>query len=424
MNNRIIARFRFGWAIFAMILYGTTWRLGTGYSDFPKIPLLEMTIPIWADFIAYGLAISAFLAVALVSLVRRQGSDDFSGIFSTAILINIAAVAWLFFSNQHRLQPWAWLAWLAAVAMIIPDQRRCLGWLRGLAISVYIYSAFTKFDYQFLHTLGQQFLGVFRDWLSLPLDDFDLNTRVLLAAVFPVVELVVGVGLIFQSTRRQAVVLALLMHACLIFLLSPLGLSHKSAVAIWNTYFIWQAIVLFWPRADTDEATGENAISVSTTVAFFATIPKLLLLAAIFLPLTQSVGFFDHWPSWGLYAPSNDRVDVFVDAEGVIDLPESLQSCCTQLAFNDPEFNIIMNRVRIDLWSLRELGVPIYPQQRFQMGVALDISRQLGHANGIVRVVLQSKSNRLDGSRTQQRIDRIKAIRKAAASYRLNANPR
>ena len=63
-----------------------------------------------------------------------------------------------FLLDQHRLQPWAYQSAIYALVFAAIDPRRTRRYLIPLAASVYLYSAAGKFDFQFAHTVGQDFL--------------------------------------------------------------------------------------------------------------------------------------------------------------------------------------------------------------------------------------------------------------------------
>ncbi len=61
--------------------------------------------------------------------------------------------------DQHRLQPWG--IHLALGLLLLTNLERPVArrWVVFLTASIYIYSALSKFDTQFLHTVGQDFLN-------------------------------------------------------------------------------------------------------------------------------------------------------------------------------------------------------------------------------------------------------------------------
>ena len=84
-----------------------------------------------------------------------------------------------------------------------------------------------------------------------------------------------------------------------------------------------------------------------------------------------------------------------------------------------------LTRVRkfsLDRWSLAELGVPIYPQDRFHTGLCIALL-QTYDLDAVVAVHSSSPS-RLTGERNQQRWTGGEEIRQAASRFWFGAWPR
>ena len=110
----------------------------------------------------------------------------------------------------------------------------------------------------------------------------------------------------------------------------------------------------------------------------------------------RPTAWFDLWPSWGLYASSAERVTLLVHRREIDRLPDDLRRFV--LPADDP-LDAWMT-LRLDRWALEALGAPIYPQSRYQLGVAeAVIARyQLGHR---ARVIRWGLANRFTGKRRQ-----------------------
>jgi len=124
----------------------------------------------------------------------------------------------------------------------------------------------------------------------------------------------------------------------------------------------------------------------------------------------------DHWPSWGLYSPRNSRVVVRIYLSAGTKTNEIED-------FFHPQFDNAPFRV-LDLnrWSLETLGVPIYPQQRYQLGVALAVAQKC-NLDRAIEVDLLSMSDRLTGSRQRETLRGVEAIKMACQHYYFNAVP-
>ena len=130
---------------------------------YPQVPLVRAAglLPTWCEWMALGL-----LAVSLVGVLccpRVLIGRCFAIAFAAAVTLMVCV-------DQHRLQPWTYQLFLLAWILSTRSARRDLGLSRPLLISIYFFSAISKFDYVFLHTLGQQFLSTLLGLVHLSTD--------------------------------------------------------------------------------------------------------------------------------------------------------------------------------------------------------------------------------------------------------------
>lgn len=398
-------------ALFGIALVAATWPLWTPQHVFPQVPLLAglQHLPDWFQ---WGL-----LAGMLLGLAGTFISAGQSGLGTVSLLMFAGATAGLMLADQHRLQPWAYQFVLVAIVLAVSEPRAAVGWLRLLIVSFYFHSAITKLDYSFAHTLGQQFLMVLVRPLGLAPENWSEATRVLAALAFPTGELIVALTLCLARTRSLGLVAAIFLHVLLLVILGPWGLNHKPGVLLWNLYFIVQDLILFgpWPR------TSSSSFSASDTSHGPARAPlavRGMLLAAMVLPVLEPTGWFDMWPSWGLYASSAERVQLLVHRVDVARLPEALGPYVEPLSDADEPWLAL----RLDRWSLAALGAPLYPQNRFQLGVCEAVLGRydLGHR---VRVVRWGLAQRLSGARRYDILSGLPQLVFASEDYLLNSRP-
>ncbi len=398
------------WMVGWLLLLAVTWKLWTPRTDFPAVPLLpSVSVPAAVEWGLLAVLILAVLGGIAAHSARR---------LSLAMLGFVIAASGLVLLNQHRLQPWFYQAILLAGLFASADWRRGLPLMRWLAIGIYFYSAVGKFDFQFLHTVGQQFLDAACALLGLDATQWDAGLRVWAAAVFPSVELAVALGLLLNPTRTAAAALGIAMHGCTIVLLSPLGLGHQPGVLVWNAAMIMQLALLFMrprmaprvrePVPDQDSPPGR-------------VLPPWVGLAVIGLalgmPLVERTGYWDHWTSWALYSPHNSRVSVQIHASATERLEPVILACLTTAD------EAGWRTMDLDLWSINTVGVPNYPQARFQLGVAIgliqchDLERQ-------ARMRVQGVADRWTGQRENAFLTGKMQWEAAAQRYWLGARPR
>ncbi|MEM7477374.1 MAG: hypothetical protein AAF483_20510 [Planctomycetota bacterium] len=375
--------------------------------SFPQIPLFESltAVPIWIDWIALAMLLLGWLMIA-----RKPGWVGPSFVLVTAVLLVLL--------NQHRLQPWHYQLTIFATIFFFPGAELRQRLFRWIVASIYLYSALGKLDFEFLHTVGMKFVDAMLDPIG-GADQVSGSVQTILVLSMPAVEFLVGFGVLWRRTRRIAGVLACLMHLGLIVLLSPLGLDHSLGVLLWNVHFIGVAILIFVlpkvkPRSDSKEEAERNPKPTSSEPARRVSpslLPKLLLAPVVFLPLLERFGLWDHWPSWALYAPHSSRVTVEVAYNTSDRLPENLQPLMPE----ETETQLWV-RVPLDEWSLRELGVPIYPQARFQAGVSRVLAERF-QSPFEIRATLLGSAARLDGKRLRKEFAGSREINKIESEF-------
>ncbi len=424
-------------ALFSLVLLITTWQLWVPQTLFPQVPLFSwiLILPAWLDWLTFlTMVVSAVCILGIVIfsiLLQIRGRELWyifqqvcGGLFFTAFLISI-----LF--DQHRIQPWAYQFAISFLLLLFLKPQRAISVFRLFVISIYFFSALSKCDASFVQTLGRHLVDGLFTGMGLSTAYWSEQSLTWIAASFPVAELLVALGLFIPRTRRWALWAAVLMHVCLIIAVGPWGLNHHQGVIIWNIYFIVQDLMIFGPWFERtrfqESSTSDTGWSLSLT-AVSGSERGVLLVAwfAMSAPFLEPMGYFDHWPAWGLYSSHHDRVTLLVDARDKSSLPPSLQPFV-----DSPQPLSRWSRVRLDRWSLAELGVPIYPQARFQCGVALAVGRVLEHGmrekkqqQPQVKLLYEGAANRFTGKRKMNEYSGLKQIEQFAEHFRFNALPR
>lgn len=387
------------------LLVATTWRLWTPQEAFPQVPLAAVfgRVPLAWQWPGTLMLVAGLLGTALAPGGAWQ---------RRALLLAAGGFVYLMLFDQQRWQPWAYQAALVAIVLAAARAGEAIGWLRLFVVSFYLHSAVTKLDYSFLHTLGQQFLAAMAGWFGGSIEAVDPAWRPALAAIFPLGELLVAVLLLAPRTRTTGLVLAVVLHLLLIGILGPLGLGHKPAVLVWNLFFIGQDVLLFGSFGPLAAEQQESRRRSSAFVGW-------LVVAAMLLPLLHPWGWFDLWPSWGLYAASAERVVLQVHRTAEPDLPAGLRP----FVESSQDLANPWLTLRLDRLALARLSAPIYPQNRSQLGVATAIAAacDLGNRARIVRLGL---ADRFTGERSQEVSQSIAQWEAAADEYTLNAQAR
>tara|TARA_Y100001968_G_scaffold231835_1_gene214551 strand:+ start:1364 stop:2593 length:1230 start_codon:yes stop_codon:yes gene_type:complete len=366
------------WAGIALVLFAVTYKVWLPPNQFPAVPLLDVfgSSAAQATWIHYLLL--TVCSLALLGTTIKPAS--------TTWFIVIVSLLAMFLLNQHRLQPWAFHLLLGAFVFAACSIRQGTSLLRLLTISIYTFSAAGKFDYQFMETVGQEFLVATTGLINLNSTQWDPSLSSKATLLFPLAEILVAVLLIRPRSRKAGIALAILLHLSIITLLSPLGLGHKPGVIIWNGLFVVLVPLLFSDKLNSTQPA-------ETT--FSGQLAAILVLAASLLPAVEPLGKYDHWLAWGLYSPRTSRVIINVHLYDV-GVVEELE------AFMLPQLGDTPYRT-LDLrkWSLATLNVPVYPQDRFQLAAARYIAHKYKLGDSI-QVHMLSISDRFTGHRTAE----------------------
>lgn len=399
-------------SFFALALVVGTWRLWVPHTSFPQVPLFGWAIhaPFWIDWLLLVVCIICLFLVFVGRLSLHWNS--------AAWLISSAMMFGLMVLNQHRMQPWAYLTVLSGLLLGACTVPQSVRWLRWLVVSVYFYSAMSKFDYLFVTTLGQEFLQTGFGLFEISFQSWPATLRQWITLSLPMGELLVAVLLMISRLRRSGVVLGIVLHLLLLLILGPWGMNHRPGVLIWNLQFCVLLVLLFWPTGDqpmvSDEPTEPERPPWGTALASVA---RGIAMLALLCPLLDGVERWDHWLSWGLYSTRAPRVELYLSEHLVPGLPADLRQHSSHATYSG-----YLRKFALDRWSLAELGVPIYPQDRFHTGLCLALIQS--YELDAVVAVHSSSPSRLTGQRQQERWTGNREILDAASGFWFNARPR
>ena len=402
-----------------LALVAATWKLWTPQDVFPQVPLIRAACdwPGWFDWVCLTVLVMSSLTLLVVG---QRGWWSRGSCIALAI-----SLAGFFVLDQHRLQPWAWQFFLLAVLLSLADDitaRR--GW-RWLVVGIYFWSAVSKLDYTFCHEQGPALLGGLKQAMGLRGMPNPWTEALDIAGSFGIAlgEMGVAVMLAWPRARWLGLWTATIMHLSLLAALGPFGLNHSLGVLLWNVFFIAQDWLLFSEapprRTSPDEATSPRVID---RLRNWLACPSERnnrfalggLCAVLLWPSLEPFGYCDHWLAWAVYSARKENAYIdFYDTADARELPQQYVDF----------YCIPSEEVDFTKWSLRELGVPPYPQARFHAGIALSLKDGL-HLQS-TRLKNWQPPNRLTGDvpdvewcMSREEFERL------TTSFALNAQPR
>lgn len=406
------------WVIsaFGLWLLVATRPLWLNNGQFPQVPWFAWgcDVPRSIDFglvIVVGIALIAIAGTAAQSRVNRWSLLLFAGSLSGLMLL-----------DQHRCQPWAYQLVLVSLILAWSPHGLAIGLLRLMTISIYVHSAISKCDWSFCTGIGQSFLWKLQTLLTGREVAGIPGAGSLWPLLFPIGELLIAIGLIWPRSRRWALWGAIGMHLLLLLILGPWGLKHSTGVLIWNLLFILLNLILFGRlRTDSVNQTADPAVvSFRTLLARRAAV--CLTAWAVVWPFGEPWGYCDLWPAWGLYAQHGERLAVFVADAALNQLPTLWQESAVPTQKNGNEMRVSV--LRLQQVSLQQTWAPVYPQNRFSLGVALSLARDAHLVRDQISGTWYTPANRWTGKHESTDLKNLEEIERAAAGCRWNAKPR
>jgi hypothetical protein len=302
------------------------------------------------------------LLATLVGVTLAPGPRWWAG--TAAALALLLAI-----DDQSRWQPWffQYVVMLTALALARDADDTLAAW-RTVLVALYFWSGVQK--------LNSTFMSQLFPWLVEPLAGAlpAALSHGLLAGwwVVPLAEIAVAVGLLVPRLRNAAVVGAVATHLAVLGLLGPLGHATNVVVWPWNAALAALAALLFW--------SGGRAPAFPLGVPRRLGAHAAVLVLVGVLPALSFAGRWDAYLSGALYSGNVPVAALSVTEAVAARLPEPARGHVTR---NRAGASVL------DLWewSMGELGVPSYPEDRVFRAVTREVCRLAAHPADVVLVV-------------------------------------
>jgi hypothetical protein len=343
---------------------------------FPRVPVLDgwplLQPPL--DTIVLGALIAALCGVAFAPRPRWWAA-------AATVLALVLAL-----EDQSRWQPWfyQYVAMLAALAVARDPGDTLAAW-RVVLVGLYLWSGIQKLNATFMTRLFP--------WLVEPVVAvLPAGSREMLLGgwiVVPIVEIAVALGLLIPRLRNAAVVAAIATHVVVLGLLGPLAHGTNAVIWPWNVAMAALVTLLFW------NAGGVSALDTVVPRRIGAHAAMLALFVA--LPALSFAGRWDSYLSGELYS-GNLKVGALSITDRVA---ARLSDAARRHVMSD---RVGANALDLYEWSMGELSVPSYPEDRVFRAVARHVCRFADRPGDVVLVVF-GRPGILTGQREISRND-------------------
>ncbi len=261
---------------------------------------------------------------------------------------SLAFAALLVLEDISRLQVWSYQ--LIFMLLIIAsgnkgNEEATLANLRLVLISIYLWSGFNK--------LGVYYIEDSFPWMMesiaflQPLGKFSF-----LAITSALLQIGLGLGLIFSKTRKAIFYVAVLLHLFILLALGPLGHDWNQVVWPWNICWILLLYFLFFK----DHFFYKSLVNMTRPISY--------LTFALFA-LLPALNIVHLWPdqlSFKMYSGAYSEGVIFAKAVDGSCFPDREDVYTSHSLQGDAEQSLI-----IDNWAMSEMGVTPFVNEGFYL---------------------------------------------------------
>jgi hypothetical protein len=337
--------------VFWLITKAITYPLWLAYRLFPTIPVSDYlyNFPPVVHLVLFIASICCLL-LFIVSSNKR-----------VAVFLFVIEIASCLL-DENRWQPEIYLFIFLLICYIsIKNEKYLLLCWQIIIVSSYFFSGWFKWHPLFISNVWQT--DILRRFFH-----FKTRNSFILAAgyLIPIYEMMAGIGLCFNSSKKASCILIVLLHIFNLIWLGPFGLH--SNVAVWPLNLIMPILVfnLFWNR--------------EMEFRFFKTPSVMLIIITIvwaILPLTNKFGYWDDFLSSEYYGGHN----VYC----YIDIPKTKAPLALHAYFIKSSLaeSTDSSLLVVQDWSYGEMHVPAYPATWFYKKLAKQWSKKFDSTSKI-----------------------------------------
>ncbi len=282
-------------------------------------------------------------------------------IMSSLSLVLIRNITWtvssfllilslLFIEDITRVQAWSYQYFLMLIIVLLDvfhkNRKATILALQWALIFIYFWAGIQK--------LNIHFELLVYPWLMTAYDFIEpLSKTTWLAYVVASFEILLGIGLFFEKTRKITLILAILFHGFILFLL--IGLEWNVIVYPWNIAMVGLLLVLFLDIKFFKHVPQISSKSMLTNLKWKALLPLVFIFFMLDVtPFLNQFGLWSDHLSLKMYTGDSVDARLHLSAKDASCVPEAL---IDEMRIGE-ETNEML--VSVDDWAFQELQVPSF----------------------------------------------------------------
>jgi len=343
-------------AIFFLLAKITSWKLWLANRTFPLIPAFDF-LQIVPPFLHLLLYVGSIVLLLLVAIKPKQFS-------LLPILITIEILSCLL--DQNRWQPWEYQYVFMFFILWVNrgDDKNALSVLLIVLCSIYFYSGLQKVNPHFIKQVWGH--TILNDFLHLSTNITQQPNMLRLGYVMPLLEMLLGIGLLFKKSRKIAIYVLLIMHILILLFIGPLGLCYNIIVWPWNMAMIVFLIIFLKQSINTPNITS----------LIFKRLNLFFLVVWIVFPVLNFWGYWDFYFSSSLYS---GRIDICYIELNNPDKNFELKEFYKKRSVIDTVIN--KEIILLQDWAFKELNTPPCPQARVYKKIKTEWRKRYPNVN-------------------------------------------
>lgn len=348
--------------IFGLLLSSKLWISSRFYPLTPIFNILpKITYPF--DYILLALLFCLLLLIIILQKPR---------IFIWLFIVMISFLALL---DQSRWQPWAfqYTFMLATLGFYFwkgnqtNNQDKILNTLRLIIASIYFWSGFQKINVDFVSTVFPWMIDPLSSILPQDIKAFFFP----LGVITPILETIIGVGLLTKKYLQISVFMAIAMHLFILLTIGPLGHNWNNVIWPWNIFMASFVIILFWKEKN---ISFWKVVWVKNFM-----FQKVVLILFGIMPILSFFNLWDSYLSFTLYSGNINTSEIQISNLDINKLPNYLHN------YLEKKDDKVM--LDISAWAFGELNVPPYPETRIYKNVARNICNYAADPLGVTLII-------------------------------------
>jgi hypothetical protein len=301
--------------------------------NFPLVPIFDFfpTLPPPIDFLVY----SVVLVLSMYQLVNLSSRKTLYALFGLFIF--------LLLGDQMRWQPYniQYLLMLVGLIYIPTRSEDVIKVFRLILVTYFIWSGIQEFSVSFVDFYFPWLVGPFSKIFPAGMEPYVRAGGYL----FPIINILTGIGLLFQKTRNYSVILGITIEVFLFYSLSPIANAWNYAILPFNLAMAGLLFVLFYN-------TEFPLKSVFWSRSFY--LHPFTLVFFSLLPILSFFGLYDRMQSFNVYSGKSFYAKIYVTEELVNKLPDGIKRYVYRPAMDEPYIETtywISDAVSVDPYS-------------------------------------------------------------------------